>query len=164
MSSGYQQKSNHSVAVSQSGLPFLLFLSVTKSVPATGILARAISSFRGIFMSKRSTISELSDQCMIWDSSMVLILSRRFTLASIVSHWLSLQGGYIDLTEETYLFLNRWKKQIGDSAHCLCKLLFESHNAIFKGCRCGNYRCNKNVSDQGSAHFQKSSRGHTEPV
>lgn len=70
--SGYQHKSNYFVLAIQSGLPFLLFLGhVIKSESASGILACAFSPFHTMFIIKKSTISESSDGCVIWDSCTV---------------------------------------------------------------------------------------------
>lgn len=73
VNSGYSHKSNYFLSSSLLCLFFFfqLFLESTiRSVPAPGILARAFSLFpQHVYFIKKSTISESSDGCMIWDSS-----------------------------------------------------------------------------------------------
>lgn len=71
--SGYQHKSNYFVSAIQSGLPFLLFLErVIKSAGRSWVLGSGrLSSPHHVYFIKKSTISESSDECVIWDSSTV---------------------------------------------------------------------------------------------
>lgn len=65
-----------------------------------------------IYVVKKSTISEWSDQGMIWDSSMVLILSRPFTVC-LCSESLTVSTRIYRLDREDLFISQQMEKQIG---------------------------------------------------